>query len=137
MPFLPYNPARKQFSRQLRNNSTLGEVMLWRQIKSRSLSGYPFNRQKPLNNFIVDFYCSPLRLVIEIDGEHHNDESVKNRDEKRQKILESMGLNFLRFSEKQVRCDLQKTVHTIQRYIADYEDKFPEVMQKARRNKKQ
>ena len=100
------------------------------------MSGYPFNRQKPLNNYIVDFYCSPLKLVIELDGQYHSDEAVRIRDEKRQKILESMDLNFLRFTEEELRCDLEKVVRAIHRYIIEYEEKFPEVVQKARRNKK-
>ena len=86
--------------------------------------GYPFNRQKPLNNYIVDFYCKPLNLVIELDGQYHKDESIKIMDEKRQKILELMNLNFLRFSEEQVRCNLEKVVRAIQRYIIDYEKNF-------------
>ena len=137
MHFLLYNKHSKQFSRQLRRESTLAEVLLWNQLKSRSMSGYPFNRQKPLKNYIVDFYCKPLNLVIELDGQYHNDESIKVRDEKRQKILELMNLNFLRFTEEQVRCDLEKVVRAIQRYIMDYEKKFPSVIQKVSRNKKQ
>ena len=101
------------------------------------MSGYLFNRQKPLNKYIVDFYCGPLNLVIELDGQYHNDESIKIKDEKRQNILGSMNLNFLRFTEEQVRSDLEKVVRAIQRYINDYEEKFPEVKQKARRNNKQ
>src|SRR5215208_5050344 len=136
MRYLLYNNDTKQFSRQLRGQSTLAEVMLWNQLKSRLMSGYPFNRQKPLNNYIVDLCCSPLKLVIELDGRYHNDESITIRDQKRQKILESMNLNFLRFTEEEVRCDPEKVVRAIHRYIIKYEEKFPEVVQKARRNKK-
>src|SRR5215213_9963783 len=119
MRYLLYNRGTKQFSRQLRKQSTLAEVMLWNQLKSRSMSGYPFNRQKPLNNYIVDLYCSPLKLVIELDGQYHSDEAVRIRDEKRQKILESMDLNFLRFTEEELRCDLEKVVRAIHRYIIE------------------
>ncbi|MER3463990.1 MAG: hypothetical protein C4329_05815 [Chitinophagaceae bacterium] len=68
---LRYNKSLKTFSRQLRNHSILGEVLLWKQLRAGSLMGYTFNRQKPLANYIVDFYCKPLQLVIEIDGGYH------------------------------------------------------------------
>ena len=66
--YLPYNKDLKAFSRHLRNNSTLGEVLLWMQLRAGQLKGYKFNRQKPLGNYIVDFYCKRLNLVIEVDG---------------------------------------------------------------------
>jgi very-short-patch-repair endonuclease len=72
-PFLPYNKRNRQLSRNLRNNSTLSEVLLWNELKAGKIKGYKFNRQKPLDNYIVDFYCKKLNLVIEIDGETHID----------------------------------------------------------------
>jgi len=65
---IPYNPNLKELARKLRNDSTLGEVLLWNEIKSKKLYGYDFQRQKPLLNYIADFYCYELALVIEIDG---------------------------------------------------------------------
>jgi very-short-patch-repair endonuclease len=70
--YLPYNKTLKQFSHDLRNHSTLGEILLWQKLRARSMMGYQFDRQKPLENFIVDFYCQALKLVIEIDGGYHN-----------------------------------------------------------------
>jgi len=69
---IPYNPKLKQFVRDLRNNSTLSEVLLWRQVKGQALK-YEFHRQVPIDEFIVDFYCHELMLAIEIDGNSHND----------------------------------------------------------------
>ena len=69
---IPYNPKLKQFARELRNNSTLSEVLLWRQVKGQALK-YEFHRQVPIDEFIVDFYCHELMLAIEIDGNSHND----------------------------------------------------------------
>jgi len=63
-----YNPKLKERARELRNNSTLSEVILWKQLKSRQMHGYQFMRQKPIDNYIVDFFCSKLNLIIEIDG---------------------------------------------------------------------
>ncbi len=63
---ISYNPKLKQFARDLRNNSTLSEILLWRQIKGQKL-GYEFHRQVPIDEFIVDFYCHELKLVIGVD----------------------------------------------------------------------
>ena len=84
---------------------------------------YTFNRQKPLNRYIVDFYCKPLNLVIEIDGAYHFETEQKVKDNIRQKFLEEMGLNFLRFSEQQVRKDMDIVLKKIENYIIKYEQK--------------
>ena len=81
---------------------------------------YTFNRQKPLGRYIVDFYCKPLNLVIEIDGSYHFEEEQKVKDKERQKILEEMGLKFLRFSEQQVRKDMDIVLKAIEHYISEY-----------------
>jgi len=85
---------------------------------------YTFNRQKPLGRYIVDFYCKPLKLVIEIDGVYHFEEEQKVKDNKRQKLLESMGLHFLRFSEQQVRKDMYIVLKEIGVYIAEFEQRY-------------
>ncbi|HET6769923.1 MAG TPA: endonuclease domain-containing protein, partial [Chitinophagaceae bacterium] len=106
MYWLPYNTNLKEFSRRLRKNSTPGEILLWQKLRAGSMMDYTFNRQKPLDRYIVDFYCMPLSLVIEIDGSYHFEAEQKVKDSERQKLLEKMGLYFLRFSEHQVRKDV-------------------------------
>ena len=71
---IPYNPKLKDLAKKLRNDSTLGEILLWRELNNKQMYGYDFHRQKPLLNYIVDFYCYKLNLVIEIDGLYHNHE---------------------------------------------------------------
>lgn len=82
--FLPYNPRLKQIGRMLRNNMTLAEILLWNQLKSRQLLGFDFHRQKPIDEFVVDFFCPKLLLAIEIDGASHEGklerDSVKLRN---------------------------------------------------------
>jgi len=68
---LYYNQQLTTLSRELRKNSTLDEVLLWKELKNKK-TGYPFMRQKPILSYIVDFYCAPLRLAIEIDGSTHD-----------------------------------------------------------------
>ena len=123
MYWLPYNKNLKEFSRKLRNNSTLGEILLWQKLRAGSMMNYTFNRQKPLGRYIVDFYCKPLKLVIEIDGVYHFEEEQKVKDNERQKLLESMGLHFLRFSEQQIRKDMDIVLKEIGNYIVEFEQK--------------
>lgn len=118
MKQIPYNKNLKQFSRKLRNNSTLSEVLLWNHLRARKMKGYSFNRQKPLLIYIVDFYCKSLNLVIEIDGESHNYKYLA--DKKRQKELEDCGLFFLRFEDKEVKRDLNNVLRSIENWIEEY-----------------
>jgi very-short-patch-repair endonuclease len=77
--------------------------------------GFDFDRQKPIGNYIVDFFCSDLMLAIEIDGESH---SVKGeQDVLRQKRLEEEGIHFLRFEDKAVKRDMKSVLDCIQRWI--------------------
>ncbi len=121
MYYLPYNKNLKAFSRHLRNNSTLGEILLWKQLRAGGIKGYSFNRQKPLGNYIVDFYCKALNLVIEVDGGYHYEEEQKLQDKERQLLLEEMGLHFLRFHDEEIKKDMDIVVKTIEQYILSYE----------------
>ena len=114
MTYIPYNKNLKEFSKKLRNDSTLSEVLLWKYLRAKQ-TGYTFNRQKPLLNYIVDFYCKPLNLVIEIDGDSHNNKF--DLDLKRQKELEAYGLFFLRFDDKEVKNDINNVLRTIEIWI--------------------
>ena len=114
MSYIPYNKSLKEYSKKLRNNSTLAEVLLWEELKSKK-TGYTFNRQKPLLNYIVDFYCKSLNLVIEVDGDSHNHKY--DLDLKRQKELEAYGLKFLRFDDLEVKRDINNVVRTIEIWI--------------------
>ena len=84
-----YNPNLKEKARILRKNSTLSEIILWKNIKNKSM-GYEFHRQVPLDDFIVDFYCHELNLSIEIDGNTHD--FIFENDQTRQKQLEGLGI---------------------------------------------
>jgi very-short-patch-repair endonuclease len=96
---IPYRPHLKELARELRKNMTRGEATLWRYLKGKKLLGYNFDRQRPIDEFIVDFYCKDLMLAIEIDGASHDHENAQIKDEIRQRQIESFGVRFLRFSE--------------------------------------
>jgi len=122
---LPYNKNLKQFSRNLRNNSTLTEVLLWQQLRAGRIRGYKFNRQKPLGNYIVDFYCKKLNLVIEVDGESHFIGDAPIRDKERQDILEGMGLEFLRFDDMDVKMNISFVIRVLEEFMDDWERSNP------------
>jgi len=115
--FLSYNAKLKILARNLRNNSTLSEIILWNKIKRKQIHGYDFDRQKPIDNYIVDFFCHNLMLAIEIDGNSHNDNLVK--DDKRQEKLESFGISFLRFSDLQIKKDIDSVVLVIDSWVRE------------------
>ena len=110
-----YNPKLKALSRKLRNNSTLAEILLWNELKSRKMYGCQFMRQKPIGDYIVDFYCSNLNLVIEIDGISH--EGKFHPDMKRQRFLESQGLTILRFNDLDIKKDICNVLRAIGGWI--------------------
>jgi very-short-patch-repair endonuclease len=113
--FIEYNLNLKSKSRVLRNDSTLSEVLLWKKIRAGNVMGFKFNRQKPLGNYIVDFYCKALNLVIEIDGSSHDNKYEK--DLIRQAELEKLGLAVLRFADLQVKKDMNNVTRAIENWI--------------------
>ncbi len=112
---VPYNIKLKNRARELRKNQTKAEQCIWEQLLRKNKSGYRFLRQKPLDQFIVDFYCSELQLVVEIDGDIHKEQ--KEYDYHRTLILKSFGLTILRFSNNEVLEDLESVETRLEREI--------------------
>ncbi len=102
---------------------TFSEVLLWNELKQKKMKGYDFDRQRPIDNYIVDFYCKDLMLAIEIDGISHDFEDVLVKDEIRQQKLEKMGVRFLRFDDREVRKDMPNVLRTIELWIEEQEQK--------------
>lgn len=100
---LPYNPKLKEAARQLRRNLTEPEKRIWFGVLRRL--EYPVLRQKPLDNFIVDFYCPKAKLVIEIDGKSHDTNDARLYDKERDEILQSYGLKVLHVRNEEVMND--------------------------------
>ena len=113
---IPYNRALVQFAKKLRKNMTLGEVALWREIKSKKL-GVRFSRQIAIDKYIVDFYCKDLQLAIEVDGSVHFEEGHQENDALRQNCLESLGVRFIRFSDLDVKNSLNWVLEEIRTVI--------------------
>lgn len=110
-----YNPKLIPLARKLRKDSTLSEVLLWNELKSSKIHGFQFLRQKPIGEYIVDFYCGKLKLVIEIDGESHRYKLTQ--DVERQEWLEKLGLTVLRFDDLEVKKDMKEVLDSLEKWI--------------------
>ncbi len=112
---IPYNPELKALASDLRKTMTLSEVLLWNELKQKQISGYDFDRQRPIDNFIVDFYCKELSLAIEIDGDTHI--YRYDYDEERQRALKELGIRFLRFEDIEVKKNISNVLRVIEDWI--------------------
>jgi len=103
----------KEIRKKLRNRSTSAEATLWKLLKNKQLKGKKFRRQHSLYNYIVDFYCSSDKLIIELDGDPHGDYVRIQKDENRDKLLEEKGYKVLRFENRFVFQDPDFVINTI------------------------
>ena len=115
---LPYNAALKTRARALRKAGNLSEVIFWRQVRAGEFHNLDFDRQRVIGNYIVDFYVKSLGLVIEIDGESHNDK--EEYDEKREGFLISLGLKVFKISTTQIHYDLDNVMRNLENYIIEH-----------------
>lgn len=118
---LPYNSKLKEFARKLRNNSTRTEILLWQKLKRKQIYSYDFHRQKPIDNYILDFFCNELMLGIEIDGYSHELIEVFEKDTKKTKKMNELGITILRFSDHQVLKEMENVLRAIEQYIIYHE----------------
>jgi len=118
---IPYNPKLKEFARQHRNNSTKTEILLWQKLKRKQIGGYDFHRQKPIDNYILDFFSHELMLGIEIDGYSHQFLEVFNKDKKKTKKMNNLGITILRFSDYQVLKEMENVLRAIEQHITNLE----------------
>ena len=113
----PYNKNLKYNARQLRNNMTEAEQKLWLRLRQKQLLGLQFYRQKPILNFIVDFYCPAASLIIECDGSQHLNEKGLQYDLVRDQALTQLNLTVLRFNNLQILHELDAVIQTIENVI--------------------
>ena len=122
---LPYNRNLKQPSRQLRENMTDAERHLWAKIRMKQLKGCQFYRQKPIGDYIVDFFCPRAKLVIEIDGTQHSSDEKAEYDRIRDECLSSLGLRVLRFTNSEVLKHVEGVLESIIENMRVGEEKNP------------
>ena len=117
---LKYNQKLKEFAKHHRNNSTKSEIKLWTYLKNRQLNDYKFNRQKPIGNYIADFYCHKLCLAIEVDGSTHDSLEVQQKDNLKDEYFYKVGLKVLRFTGYDIFDNIEGVFQTIQAYIIEF-----------------
>ena len=109
----PYAKSLKPLSQKLRSDQTNAERILWNRINRDQLLGFRFNRQKPLLNYIVDFYCPKAKLIIELDGSQHYEADYQEKDALRDAELTSLGFTVMRFSNDEVYFEIEAVVEQI------------------------
>ena len=110
---LKYDEKLKQPARKLRSDMTDAEHLLWSRLRGKQILGVQFYRQKPLGQYIVDFHAPAAKLVVEVDGSQHFEETGQLRDRKRDAYLESKGQKVLRFDNLQVLMETDAVLETI------------------------
>ena len=113
---IPYNRNSKKTSRNLRNNQTEAEKTLWERVRNNHI-GYKFYRQKPVGDYIVDFYCPKAKLIIEVDGAQHFTPEGKANDKTRDEVMQGLGFTVLRFTNSEV---LKKTDKVMKMIVNKY-----------------
>ena len=116
--FLPYNPYLKQFSRDLRKGYQLAEVKMWKCLRAKNM-GYAFRRQYPILNYIADFYCKQLNLVVEIDGYSHYSAEAQEKDSERDRQMHAIGLKVIRVNDGEVRKDAERIANWIIKQVVE------------------
>jgi very-short-patch-repair endonuclease len=106
-------------ARALRNNMTRAEKILWSRIREKKINGHKFRRQQPIFDYIADFYCNELKLIIEVDGEIHSLPEKTNYDSKRDNILKINGYHILRLSNVEVETEINSAINKIISYISE------------------
>jgi very-short-patch-repair endonuclease len=115
--YLSNRKSLKDFRKTLRNRSTSAESTLWKMLKNSQLEGRKFRRQHSIGNYIVDFYCSSDKLIIELDGNQHGDYIQIPKDEQRDSYLEASGYKILRFENRFVFQDIEFVLETIRKSL--------------------
>ena len=117
-----YNPYLQPFANKLRKQMTKAEACLWKYaLRAGMMKGYSFRRQRPVLNYIADFMCKDLKLIIEVDGLTHNWDEIILKDEKRTEELKKIGFTVLRFSDHEVLNNMENVKRALYNWIEDFE----------------
>jgi very-short-patch-repair endonuclease len=114
---LPYNRRLRERSQQLRKTMTAAETLLWSKVRMKQVKGCWFYRQKPVGEYIADFYCPKAKLVVEVDGGQHFSDEVIEYDRARDKYMANLGLKILRFTNIDVLTNIDGVNELIEREI--------------------
>jgi very-short-patch-repair endonuclease len=123
--FMVSASIRRAVAKKLRANTTPHERILWRALKELPVDGTHFRRQAPIGPYVVDFFCPAKRLILELDGGHHNEDETAKRDSERQLWLEREGYHVIRFWNSEITGDLTAVLERI--YVELYGSREAEV----------
>jgi very-short-patch-repair endonuclease len=104
-------------ARVLRNNMTQAEVILWSRLRSKKIDSYKFRRRQPIFDYVVDFYCNELKLIVEVDGEIHSLSEKTDSDMKRDKTLKINGYHIIRLSNLEIETEIDSAISKIRLFI--------------------
>ena len=104
-------------AKKLRGNMTQAESILWSHLRQNKFLGLKFRRQHPIQNFIADFYCHQLELIIEIDGLYHQTRVQQEVDSKRSEILNFNGIQVIRFTNNEVEHQIESVLQKIEVFV--------------------
>jgi len=109
-----FNKTTELYKRRLlRRNMPQAETLLWSKLRGTGMKGHKFRRQYSVKNYVLDFYCPKQKLAIEIDGDSHFTDGAEEYDRERQAVIESYGIRFLRFTNAEVRENIEGVVMRI------------------------
>jgi very-short-patch-repair endonuclease len=125
MPHAAVSERQRNRARQLRQAMTRAETLLWRYLKADRIDGFGFQRQVPLRNYIADFACLSVKLIVELDGESHDFEERQQADQSRDAFFTSEGFHVLRFTNEQVLANLEGIVEVIRQTASSRASDLP------------
>ena len=118
-----YNKNLRKLAVTNRNKATKAEACLWKYaLRKKQIKGYTFKRQRPVLNYIADFMCQKIKLIIEVDGCSHDSEEAMIRYRKRQRRLEDIGFTLIRFTNEDVLTNMVSVKAQICKVVEDLED---------------
>lgn len=106
----------------MRNNSTQAEIKLWMYLRNKKMNGYDFHRQKPIDEYILDFFCNELMLGIEVDGFTHLSDETIRKDIEKERRMNDLGITVLRFTDEEVLKQIQYVLTSIESSIKKQEN---------------
>ena len=102
---------------ELRKCMTKAEIILWEKLRAKKLNGYKFRRQHAIRQFVADFYCHQAKLVIEVDGDYHNETEQKEYDIGRTEELNQFEITVIRFTNNEVENNINEVLEKIKKYL--------------------
>jgi very-short-patch-repair endonuclease len=125
MPHAAISERQRGRAKQLRRMMTRAETLLWRYLKADRIDGFSFRRQVPFRNYIADFACLSVKLIVELDGESHDFDERQKADQSRDAFFVSEGFHVLRFTNEQVMTNLEGVVEAIRQVASSRASSLP------------